>query len=206
MAPSGIRRALRGTPRLGTTVTERPSAPAWDRRRFLAVLAVWLLVLASVVSWRRGSIYSGGLDTTVVAKAVLALLAVAGAFVLWRLAPVRRRLSPYPAVLVLAIIGVSLIGAASTGPIIPNAVLVVRIGLLAVTILLLLSASGMVPAIASLLTAMALVGVLAAVTGIGSIHHPGTQAGRLGGGIPPLEHDALEADGGGLLMTLAPSR
>lgn len=199
MAPAGTRRALRGTPRLATDLTERPSAAAWDRRRFLALLAIWLLVLASLVSWRRGSIYSGGLDTTVVAKAVLALVAVGAALVLWRLAPVRRPLSPYPALFVAAIVAVSLIGATFTVAVVPNAVLAVRIGLLAVTILLLLSATDTVPAVASLLTAMGIIGVLAAASGIGSIHRTGTQAGRLGGGIPPLEPNELA----GLLLPVA---
>jgi hypothetical protein len=102
-------------------------------------------------------------------------------------------------VFVAAIVAVSLIGATFTAAIVPNAVLAVRIGLLAVTILLLLSATDTAPAVASLLTAMGIIGVLAAVNGIGSIHHTGTQAGRLGGGIPPLEPNELA----GLLLPAA---
>lgn len=160
-------------------------------RRLLLPTGIWILVVASVVSWRRGAIYSGGMDATVVAKAVVALVAAGAALLLWWRAAERRRVSPYPVLIVLAIVWISLLGAGTTGALMPNIVLAVRVGLLAGTILLLLSATSVGAAVGCLLGAMAAVGLLAAATGLPFVRHAGAQAGRLGGGIPPLEPNEL---------------
>lgn len=168
-----------------------PSTVAAHPWRAALLTAVWVLVLASVVSWRRGAIYSGGLDATVVLKAVVALLAAAGALLLWSTATHRRRLSPYPTLLVFAIVGISLIGASTTHSIVPNVVLAARIGLLAGTVLVLLSSFPARTAVGSLLATMTGIGILAAASGLPFIPHAGEQAGRLGGGAPPLEPNEL---------------
>lgn len=160
-------------------------------RRDIAAFCIWLLVLASVVSWRRGVLYSGGLDSTVVLKAVIAVVALAAAFLFWRTSAVRRPLSLLPAVIVGLIVVISVVGAFTLGAVVPNAVLAVRIVILGATALLVLAGASTETAVATLLAAMAAVGLFAAVTGIGSIRHTGTQAGRLGGGIPALEPNEL---------------
>jgi hypothetical protein len=166
--------------------------PARVDPRAVAVVAVWLLVFASVVSWRKGVLYSGGSDSVVVAKAAVALLGAVAAVVLWRSAPSRRTLSPFPVLLVTAVVGVALVGAVQAGAVAANAVLTVRIGILALTILLVLAATPTRRAIACMLTAMALVGLVAAATGaVPLLLHTGGNRGRLGGGIPPLEPNEL---------------
>ena len=176
---------------LSASGTSRLSELVPEHRRAIAAFGVWVLVLASVVSWRRGAIYSGGIDSTVVLKAVIAVVAAVAAVVLWRTATARRPLSAAPALVVAAIVAISLIGAVTTGTVLPNAVLAVRIVILGATALLVLAAAPTETAVVTLLAAMAAVGIVAAVTGVGSITHTGTQAGRLGGGFPALEPNEL---------------
>jgi hypothetical protein len=166
------------------------AAPAREQR-LVAVVAVWLLVFASVVSWRKGVLYSGGSDPVVVAKAAVALLGALAGLVLWRTAPSRRALSPFPILLVVAIVGVSLVGAIQAGALAANAVLAIRIAILAFTIVLILTATPTRRAIGAMLTAMALVGVVSAATGALPILLHTAGRGRLGGGVPPLEPNEL---------------
>jgi hypothetical protein len=70
-------------------------------------------------------------------------------------------------------------------------VLAARIGLLAGTVLVLLASVPARTAVGSLLAAMAGVGVLAAASGLLFVPGRGSQAGRLGGGVPPLEPNEL---------------
>ncbi|GAA2749771.1 hypothetical protein [Amnibacterium kyonggiense] len=155
-----------------------------SRRRLAATGGVWLLVLASVVSWRKGVLYTGGVDPVVVAKAVLAVAALGAAVLLRRTSPSIRPVAMWPALLVSGVVGLSLVGALAEGGFVADAVLAVRIALLAATILLLVSVTAASELLATLLSAMALAGLVAAVTGIPTLL---TSRGRLGGGVPPLE-------------------
>lgn len=155
-----------------------------SHRRLAATGGVWLLVLASVVSWRKGVLYTGGVDPVVVAKAVLAVAALASAVLLRRTSRSTRAVTMWPAVLVGVVVGLSLVGALAEGGFVADAVLAVRIGLLAATILLLVSVTAAKELLTTLLAAMALVGLVAAVTGIPTLL---SSRGRLGGGLPPLE-------------------
>jgi hypothetical protein len=67
----------------------------------------------------------------------------------------------------------------------------VRIGLLVATILFILSSTAAGTAAVSLLAAMAAIGLVAAGTGLPFMPSTGLQAGRLGGGLPPLEPNEL---------------
>lgn len=155
------------------------------------LVAVWLLVFASVVSWRQGVLYSGGADPVVVAKATVAGLAALGAVALWRTAPARRVLSPFPVLLVVAVVGVSLVGAIQAGELATNVVLAIRIALLTVSLVLIMASTPTREAITGMLVAMAAVGVFAAMTSIAMSAVSGGGRERLAGGIPPLEPNEL---------------
>jgi hypothetical protein len=173
-------------------MSDASATPARVAPRSAAVLVVWLLVFASVVSWRKGVLYSGGSDPVVVAKAVVAVCGALAAIVLWRTAPSRRALSPFPVLLVVAIVGVSLIGSIQAGAFAANVVLAVRIAILAFTIVLVLAATPTREAIACMLGAMAAIGLVAAGSGaLQILLKVGASRGRLGGGIPPLEPNEL---------------
>lgn len=169
-------------------------APALRRpgSRDVTTFVVWLLAFASVVSWRQGVLYSGGTDPVVVAKAAVSAGGVIGAVLVWRTAPARRPLSPFPVLLVGAIVGISLVGAIQAGTLAANVVLAVRIGLLALTVVLLLASTPTRTAITGMLTAMAAIGVFAATSSVAlSFLGHGSGRSRLTGGIPPLEPNEL---------------
>lgn len=171
--------------------TEGGSTTARGSRRFLATYGVLLLAVISVVSWRRGSIYDGGTDPVVIAKAVVAVIGAAAGGLLWRTAGTRRALAPVPAALVAAIVVVSLVGATLAGALVPNLVLAVRIGLLAATVLLVLAVTPTERFVAALLAATATVGIVAAATGaVVLLTTPGGKP-RLAGGIPQLAPNEL---------------
>ena len=162
-----------------------------DRGRLVLTWGVWLLAVASVVSWRRGAIFDGGVDGVVVAKAIVAVLAAGAALLLWRSASGRRALSPVPALIVGTIVAVSLVGAALAGHLVPNLVLAVRIALLAATALLVLAVTPTGRAVATLLAAMATIGLVAAGTGAAvMLAAPGSRT-RLAGGVPQLAPNEL---------------
>ena len=160
-----------------------------SRRRTAATVAVWLLVFASVVSWRKGVLYAGGTDPVVLAKAAVAVLAAVGAALVRRSTAAPRPFAVWPVLLVLAVVGVSLVGALADGSVAANAVLVARIALLAGTVLTLVSTASAPSLLASMLTAMALTGITAALTGVPAYLAGGR--GRLGGGLPPLEPNEI---------------
>ena len=156
-------------------------------------VGILVLVLASVVSWRRGVLYSGGTDPVVVAKAAVAVLALLCAAVRWRSAPVRRPLTPFPTLLVIAIVGIALVGAVQAGTLTANLVLTVRIALLATTLVLVMATTTTEAAFTAVLAAMAAIGLVAAGTGAVAmlLHLGGAHHGRLAGGIPPLAPNEL---------------
>jgi hypothetical protein len=165
--------------------------PPAGRRRLVLTYVVWLFTFASVVSWRKGAIFTGAFDPTVLAKAAVAILAAGCAVVLWRSAPARRTLSPFPAMLVLAIVAIALAGAYLADQFQPSLVLTARIVLLATTILLLLAVTDTGTAIATALAAMASIGLAAAASGAYQILMTPGARHRLGGGVPQLEPNEL---------------
>ncbi|WP_129587319.1 O-antigen ligase family protein [Arthrobacter alpinus] len=150
--------------------------------RDLAPYVTWLLVVASVVSWRKGVYYSGGADPVVLAKAALGILALATAVIAYRFTQNKQSLSARSVGFLLAYVAISTIGAVATGSLGASTVLSIRVLLVAVTIVFLLGAFPARPILVSLLTVMALTGVLAAVTGFQSI----LAGDRIFGVVPPL--------------------
>lgn len=153
----------------------------WD------LTAVWLLVVVSVVSWRQGVIFSGGLDPFVIGKATVAVLGLAGAVRLWRHSTERRPVGAFLLILVSVLVSVSLLGAQVGGSSGPALVLVVRIAMLAATVTLIVAARPAHEILTALLTVMGAIAIVAAVTGLGSL----LQEGRLDGGAPALAANEL---------------
>jgi len=146
-----------------------------------------LLLVVSVVAWRKGVYYSGGADSVVLGKAAMGLVALAltvtapprGAS--W--AQLRAGLVPWFGLyLTLASIGALLHG---SGP--PSLVLAVRVGLLAGTLVLLFRRYPRHQVLSALTSAMLVLAGVGSVTGIGSL----ASEGRLYGGIPPLNANEI---------------
>ncbi len=165
------------------TVVAQPRRSPWP------LLVVWLLVVVSVISWRRGSIFTGTVDIVVVAKAVLASIALLVAALLALTARARRRIGVLAAGFMALIVAISILGAISTGDYLPSLILGARIALLATTILLIVSTYQTHTIFWTLLTAMGSVGVFAAITGYQSY----LERGRLTGGIPELQPNEVAA-------------
>ena len=154
------------------------SAPAYG---------IWLLVVASVISWRQGVIFDGGLDAVVLAKAAVAGVAAVAAVIAAASAKHRRSVGGMSLGLIALIVAISTLGAFAGNELASAIVLAARIGLLSITILFIVSANSTVSAISSLLAAMATIGLVAGVAGIGTL----ASEGRLRGGFPPLAPNEL---------------
>jgi hypothetical protein len=165
------------------------AAETGAQRPVWLMIVVWLLVVASIITWRRGQIFTGTIDVVVVAKAIVALVATSIAAVLALSAPRRRRVGGISLGFISLIAAISLLGSMlgyETGS---SVILVVRILLLALTVLMLVSIYPTTSIIWTLLAAMGAVGLFASITGFDSY----LVDGRLFGGIPPLAPNELSA-------------
>lgn len=161
--------------------------PSRERRALITVL--FLITIISVVPWRPNSLYSGGVDVVVIAKALLALAALVGAVALALHTRDRIPVGLGPAGLLAIVLLVSLLGGVVSGNGQSTVVLVVRVFIVMATVLLLISSAPWDVALSCLFSAMAIVAVVAAVTGL-----PGLAGGgRLGGGIPTIHPNELAA-------------
>lgn len=185
--PPLVIEGVAGKPRRTAVRRRRPvgldrAAPAGVSRLYV----IWTLLLAALLSWRNGVYYSGGLDPTVVAKAALTVLALVLAIdAAYRAAP-RSRLGLRSLLLVIAYLVATMFGAVASASIYASAVLVIRLGLVAATLVCALIAYPIATSVRTAVLSMAGVGVLLAATGIHSIRQ-----GRLGGGLLPVNSNQL---------------
>lgn len=152
---------------------------------------VMTVLVASVVPWRTGAIYEGGVDPIVAAKAVLAAMALV---VSLTGSPAGRdgrhltnRVGPVAIAFVLAFLAVSTVGAVAAGTASTTAVLVLRVLMIAATIVSVVHRSEPRVVIRSLLIAFGFVGTIAAVSGLQDY----AAGGRLAGTIPALSPNEI---------------
>ncbi|GMA92793.1 hypothetical protein [Homoserinibacter gongjuensis] len=86
---------------------ERTTTPEVSGTHVVAVAAIALVTVVSVVSWRTGAIFDGGIDGVVVAKAALSALALGGAVATRLLSRARYALGVRSTFLLLLALGVS---------------------------------------------------------------------------------------------------
>lgn len=187
MVPLGGPTDLRSLTDLSPKLAEKSSQAGVSFRRNLAVRTVYLFLVLSVVPWRSGSIFDGGIDIVDVGKGLVALVALglAGALMLGTKKRYPIGLAPAAVVTVLLLIG--MLGAIVAGNGASTIVVAMRILFVVVTVLLLLSVVPWETGIAGLLTAMAVLAVVAAFTGLPSF----AETGRLAGGIPQMHPNEL---------------
>ncbi|WP_153302125.1 O-antigen ligase family protein [Microbacterium foliorum] len=155
--------------------------------RVTGVGALYVLIIVSVIPWRSATIYSGGADGVVVAKAFIAVLAFAATLALAARTRERVAVGIAPACVIALALLVSVLGSVLAGNDSATIILVGRMFLVMATILFLLTTVPWVTSIVCLLAAMASVAVVAAVTGLPSL----AASGRLGGGIPEIHPNEL---------------
>jgi hypothetical protein len=157
------------------------------RRLSAAVLLVFVLLVVSVVPWRRGAIYTGGADSVVVAKAVVAIVALGLAAAVYVVSRRRGTVGARGLTLIVAIAAVSTLGALSTTDPGPSLVLVVRLLIATATIVLVVRVAPPLTVISMVLAAMGAVAVFTALSGL----LVGITDGRLAGGFPEMAPNVL---------------
>lgn len=164
----------------------REAAPVGRRRRLpVGPYVVFLILIGGTIPWQSKSYYEGGFDAIALAKALLVLFALGCAVLVAFGRPVRE-LRASPLIFLLLYLGCSAIGAWSTGDLIPSMVIVVRVLLLATTVIVLARVFDGQLLLGSLIAALATIAAVGAATGI-----PSLAEGRLRGGLPPLHPNEL---------------
>lgn len=168
-------------------MSSAPVATTPGNAHRIAVCTVALVAVVSVVSWRTGAIFDGSVDTVVIAKAVLAVVALGGAVAVRVMTTSRFPLGMRSTLLLLLAAGVSMLGGIASGHAVPTLVVGVRLAFLVAIVLTLLSCTPWRLVLGGILGAMGAVAVVAAVTGLPSY----AATGRLAGGIPEVQENEL---------------
>lgn len=145
------------------------------------------MLVLSTVTWRSASIYGGGLDVIVAAKAVLACLALALAWVARVNSAAPRPMGTTFVWLLIAYVTVSTFGAWTAGELAVSGVLSVRLLLVAAGLILLVKTFPAEQLMRDLMVSVTLVALVAAVTGAPSF----LLEGRLSGGVPGMHSNEL---------------
>lgn len=135
-----------------------------------------------IVPWRRDVYYEGGLDPVVMGKGVIGAAALVTAVVLGRRTNSHHRTGIIPLGLLGAFVSVAMIGSEASFNLMAASVATVRLAMLAATIVFVVRANSPDNVLRPLLASMALVGLVATASGIGTLLSPQ----RLTGTIPPL--------------------
>ncbi len=156
-------------------------------RSSLIASVIWLLVLSSLVSWRREVFFSGAIDSVVIAKAVLSVTALTIAVFIPPRVSTRTPVGFIGIVIVIFYCALSVAGGYATDGTLPAAVIAVRLLILATTVLLVVRHFPAPVVFRSLLGSMALIGIFSAILGIGRV----LSGHRLAGTVPALNPNDL---------------
>lgn len=168
------------------------------RQRVFVVVLLFIFVILSVIPWRSDTIYQGGVDAVVIGKAVIALVTLAAAVVLWARTRIRVPIGLGPAGVLCAVLFVSLLAALVAGNGAPTFVLVMRVLIAMTTVILLLASVRWESALGGLMGAMAFWALIAAATGVGSL----PVEGRLGGDVPEIHPNEVAGLAGAPLVAM----
>jgi hypothetical protein len=152
----------------------------------LGAYVVWALLLAAVLPWRSGVYFEGGLDTVVIAKAVLSLIALAVAFLQLDPRRQRGRAAAFPVVVLVVYLAVTCVGGMINGTLAAAAVVASRVLILCVAVACLVSRHSAFEAMRALVGILGVVTVVATLSGL-----PALTKGRLHGVLPPLNPNEL---------------
>jgi O-antigen ligase len=159
-------------------------------------LAALLMVLGAV-DWRRGAYFAGSVDPVVLSKALVSGLGLLLAFGLAS-AGTRHRLGTLSVWLLGLVLGSSVWGALTAGQLVGGGVMAVRVTVLGATVFFLLRAAPALEVLRRTAWACGAIAVVASLTGL-----PGMTDGRLAGGLPAMDPNALALLAGIPLVFLA---
>lgn len=169
-------------------VAPAPTVRVLTLQPFSLVLT-YVLLMVSAVAWRRGTYFDGGIDVVVVSKAVLTVIAVIIALTTRRPPHAWERMRAAPVFWVGSYLFISVIGGLINADGLSSVVLAARLALLSYALVLVTVSHPWQDVISAMSSAMLLLAGIGAVTGAAA----GTLAetGRLYGGIPPLNANAI---------------
>lgn len=150
------------------------------------VTLVITLLVASILSWRRGVYFSGSLDPIVVGKAGLGGIALAISLYVFLRTPSRASIHGLTVLLVAAYLITTVLGAWTGGNLVTSAIVAIRVGMVLATMGLLIASCKAEDLVRIIVQVFAAAGALAVITGL-----PNVDGGRLVGGVPPLTANDL---------------
>ncbi|WP_159611321.1 O-antigen ligase family protein [Glutamicibacter sp. JC586] len=148
---------------------------------------MWILLVFSVVAWRQGALFTGGVDSVVILKALLQSSILCWVVLLNLWSSERQLVGVRSIMLVAPTLALSIVGALAEGNLMASAIIAIRMTMLATTILLIMRIFPAEQVVSSLCIGMATVGMVSAISGLAL----GGAAGRLSGGIPPLSPNEI---------------
>lgn len=167
----------------------------WDLTRHLATRAishvsgahlVWALLIAATIPWRAGVYFEGGLDSVVVAKAALSVIALTLAIHLSDKARGFASVPIAPPLTILTYVAVTIVGGFAHDTFVAAAIVGVRVAILVCAITLLMLRYEAFFVLRSLIHVLGVLTITAAASGLAL----GTTE-RLGGVIPPMNPNDL---------------
>lgn len=168
-----------------TAAMTGPSArPA--RRLPVRLVAVMAVTMLSLVAWRKGAYYAGGLDPVVAAKGLLGVAGLLLACTGYCRRTVQSALRPRAVTLIGCFLVVSCLGGVAGGAGFSSVVLACRVALVACTVALVVVSYPLATVIRSAMVSFAGVAVLCAASGGGHLDR-----GRLAGGFIPVNPNEL---------------
>ncbi|MCZ2825174.1 MULTISPECIES: O-antigen ligase family protein [unclassified Modestobacter] len=178
-------------------VHRRPAGDVSRRAGSWAGQLAALLMVLGAVDWRRGAYFSGAVDPVVLGKALVAgfgLLLALGLASAGR----RYRLGTLSMWLLAIVLGSSVWGALTADQLLGGGVMAVRVAVLGGTVFFLLRAAPALQVLRQVARACGAIAVIASLTGL-----PGMTEGRLAGGLPAMDPNALALLAGIPLVFLA---
>ncbi len=174
-----------------------PARPATRPGSAWVLQLVTLLMVLGAVDWRRGAYFAGSVDPVVLSKALVAGL---GLLLAYGLASARRghRLGTLSVWGLAVVLGSSLWGALTGGQLLGGGVMAVRVAVFGGTVFFLLRAAPSLEVLRRTAQACGAVAVVASLTGL-----PAMTDGRLAGGLPAMDPNALALLAGIPLVVLA---
>lgn len=148
---------------------------------------VGTLLIGATVSWRPDSLYAGGVDSVVAAKALLSFAALAIVWTARSRCDAPNHVGNRSIWVLAAYLVIATFGAWSTGDVSASAVLAIRVVVLATALVLLVATFSWDEVVKGLLGGAAAVTLVAGVSGVPTY----VANGRLGGGVPPLNPNEL---------------
>ncbi|MBK8470232.1 MAG: O-antigen ligase family protein [Candidatus Phosphoribacter sp.] len=152
----------------------------------IGLYVVWILLLAATLPWRAGVFFDGAIDSVVVSKALISLVALTTAVLVAGAGRQALEVPASPLIVLASYLAVTIIGGYAHGTLMAAAIVAVRVAILVATIALLTARWTPYQVMRALVHVMAVLVVAATISGL-----PTIASGRLRGAVPPMNPNEL---------------